>query len=65
MGITTTADTINFTDACNALPTTFLAIFTAEGLGSLFSDASKIPLVLITIFSFSLRSEERRVGKEC
>ena len=54
MKVTVTEQTISFFDACQQLPTTFGAIFTSEGLGSLFSDASKIPLVLITIFSFSL-----------
>lgn len=50
MGVTTTADTISFTEACQQLPTTFGAIFTSEGLVALFSDISKLPLVLITIF---------------
>ena len=34
--------------------TTFGAAFGPQGLGSLFSDVSKIPLVLMTIFAFSL-----------
>src|SRR5699024_12142992 len=38
----------------SALPTTFGAIFTAEGLPSLFSDLSRLPVVLITIFAFSM-----------
>lgn len=33
---------------------TFGAAFGAQGLGSLFSDVSKIPLVIMTIFAFSL-----------
>ena len=40
----------SFTD----LGTTFGAAFGPQGLGSLFSDVSKIPLVLMTIFAFSL-----------
>lgn len=36
------------------LRTTFGAAFGQQGLGSLFSDTSKIPLVLMTIFAFSL-----------
>ena len=36
------------------LGTTFGAAFGPQGLGSLFSDVSKIPLVLMTIFAFSL-----------
>ena len=62
MGVTTTTETISFTEACQQLPTTFGAIFTSEGLGSLFSDASKIPLVLVTIFSFSLSDTFDTIG---
>lgn len=62
MGITNIGDSVSFTDACKALPSTFGAIFTKEGLGSLFSDASKIPLVLITIFSFSLSDTFDTIG---
>ncbi|HIW59900.1 MAG TPA: NCS2 family permease [Candidatus Anaerobutyricum avicola] len=53
MGVTTAADSVSFSEACAALPTTFGAIFTAEGLPSLFADLSKFPLVLVTIFAFS------------
>ena len=59
---TSAASTVSFTEACAALPTTFGAIFTAEGLGSLFSDPAKIPLVLITIFSFSLSDTFDTIG---
>ena len=62
MGLTATTDTISFVDACAALPTTFGAIFTKEGLGSLFLDASKIPLVLITIFAFSMSDTFDTIG---
>ena len=54
MGVTTAADSVSFSEACAALPTTFGAIFTAEGLPSLFDDMSKFPLVLVTIFAFSI-----------
>ena len=54
MGVTTAADSVSFSEACAALPTTFGAIFTAEGLPSLFADLSKFPLVLVTIFAFSI-----------
>ena len=47
VGVTTTTETISFIEACNQLPTTFCAIFTSNGLGSLFSDTAKIPLVLV------------------
>ncbi len=53
-GVTSPQETTSFTEACQALPTTFLAIFKEGGLSSLFTDAAKLPLVLITIFSFSI-----------
>ncbi len=62
MHVTSTQDTVSFTEACAALPTTFLAIFTSEGLPSLFNDMSKLPLVLITIFSFSLSDTFDTIG---
>jgi AGZA family xanthine/uracil permease-like MFS transporter len=62
MGVTVTSDTISFMDACRQLPTTFGAIFTSEGLGSLFADAARIPLVLVTIFAFSLSDTFDTIG---
>ena len=61
-GVTQTGDTVSFTEACNALPTTFGAIFTEAGLPSLFNDMSKLPLVLITIFSFSITDTFDTIG---
>lgn len=55
MGVTTTADTTSFVDAVKVLPTTFGVIFNPElGILSLFRDITRLPIVLITIFSFSL-----------
>lgn len=62
MGVTVTTETISFTEACRQLPTTFGAIFTSAGLGSLFSDPAKIPLVLVTIFSFSISDTFDTIG---
>lgn len=62
MGVTVTGDAISFTDACKALPSTFGAIFTAEGIPSLFTDVSKLPLALITIFAFSLSDTFDTIG---
>ncbi|MEA4911004.1 MAG: NCS2 family permease [Oscillospiraceae bacterium] len=62
MGLTQIGDTISFTDACKALPSTFGVIFTAAGIPSLFADLSKLPLVLITIFSFSLSDTFDTIG---
>ena len=62
MGVTSVASSISFTEACQQLPTTFCAIFTSEGLPALFSDAAKIPLVLITIFAFSISDTFDTIG---
>ena len=44
----------NIGQSFTELGTSFGAAFGPQGLGSLFSDVSKIPLVLMTIFAFSL-----------
>ena len=62
MGVTVTSDTVSFTEACAALPTTFGAIFTGAGLPSLFTDVAKLPLVLVTIFSFSVSDTFDTIG---
>lgn len=62
MGVTTHQNAISFTEAAAQLPQTFGVIFTAEGLGSLFSDMSKLPLILITIFAFSLTDTFDTIG---
>lgn len=61
-GITQFGETVSFTDACSALPQTFLAIFREGGIVSLFSDASRLPLVLITIFAFSITDTFDTIG---
>ncbi len=61
-GVTKLGDTISFVEACQALPTTFLAIFKEGGIASLFTDMSKLPLVLITIFSFSISDTFDTIG---
>ena len=61
-GVTSPQETTSFTEACQALPTTFLAIFREGGIGSLFTDMSKLPLVLITIFSFSISDTFDTIG---
>lgn len=62
MGVTTTADTVSFSEALSALPSTFGVIFTSEGLPSLFADPAKLPLVLITIFAFSMSDTFDTIG---
>lgn len=61
-GVTSLGETISFSEACGQLPTTFLAIFKEGGLVSLFTDLSKLPLVLITIFSFSISDTFDTIG---
>ena len=61
-GVTKTGDTVSFTEACAALPSTLGVIFTKEGLPSLFTDTAKLPLVLITIFSFSISDTFDTIG---
>ena len=61
-GVTSMQDTTSFSEAINALPTTFLAIFKEGGIASLFTDMSKLPLVLITIFSFSITDTFDTIG---
>lgn len=61
-GVTKVGDTISFTEAAGQLPQTFGVIFTAEGLPSLFTDLSRLPLVLMTIFAFSLTDTFDTIG---
>ena len=61
-GVTTVGDTVSFTECCAALPQTFGAIFREGGIVSLFTDVSKLPLVLITIFSFSISDTFDTIG---
>lgn len=48
--------------AFSELGTTFGAAFGSEGMGSLFNDITKLPLVLVTIFSFSLSDVFDTIG---
>lgn len=61
-GVTTTSDTVSFSEALAVLPTTFGAIFTSEGLPSLFNDVTRLPLVIITIFAFSMSDTFDTIG---
>ena len=54
--------TIGLGDSFSQLGTTFGAAFGKDGMQSLFSDASKIPLVLMTIFAFSLSDTFDTIG---
>ena len=62
MGLTSFDSSIGLTQALSQLPTTFGAAFGPEGMGSLFSDMTKLPLVLMTIFAFSLSDTFDTIG---
>lgn len=49
-------------NAFSELGSTFLVIFKPEGLPSLFNDLTKLPLVLMTIFAFSLSDVFDTIG---
>ncbi len=53
---------ISFSAPFKDLGTTLFAAFGSEGLGSLFSDLSRLPLVLSTIFAFSLSDTFDTIG---
>lgn len=61
-GVTSMADSMGFSEAFGQLPQTLGVIFTKEGIPSLFADAAKIPLVLITIFAFSMSDTFDTIG---
>lgn len=52
----------DLTDGFKDLGTTFGAAFSSRGMGSLFSDTAKIPLVLMTIFAFSMSDTFDTIG---
>ncbi|MFU0524496.1 NCS2 family permease [Gardnerella pickettii] len=54
LGLTSLNNAVSVTDAFAQLPTTFGAIFGPQGFPALFSNPARIPLVLVTIFAFSM-----------
>ena len=62
LGVTQLGDSISFGEAWAQLPETFMAAFGDPGIKSLFSDSSEIPLVLMTIFAFSLADTFDTIG---
>ncbi len=54
LGLTSLNNAVSVTDAFAQLPTTFGAIFSDKGFASLFADSARLPLVLVTIFAFSM-----------
>lgn len=62
LGITTMHQSMGFGEAFSQLPQTFGAAFGNPGVLSLFKDPAKIPLVLMTIFAFSLSDTFDTIG---
>lgn len=60
--LSTAGTTSGIGEAFAELGTTFGAAFGSKGMASLFTDASKIPLVLMTIFAFSLSDTFDTIG---
>ena len=61
-GVTSMADSVSISDTFSQLPQTFGAIFSAEGFPALFSDPAKLPLVIVTIFAFSMSDTFDTIG---
>ncbi len=62
MGLTSMSNSVSVGEAFSQLPTTFGAIFTPEGFPALFSNPARIPLVLVTIFAFSMSDTFDTIG---
>ncbi|MDD3230283.1 MAG: NCS2 family permease [Oscillospiraceae bacterium] len=56
------SNTISFGNAVSQLPSTFCAAFGPDGVQHLFSNASNLPLVLMTIFAFGMTDMFDTVG---
>ena len=54
LGLTGATGSVSFIEAVGQIPETFGAIFTSEGLPSLFSDPLMLPSAIVAIVSFSL-----------
>lgn len=57
-----TSSSMSLGQAFNELGTTFGAAFGAEGIQSLFAEPEKLPLVLMTIFAFSISDTFDTIG---
>ena len=62
MGQTTMANSVSIADTFSQLPQTFGVIFTKDGFPALFSDVSKLPIILLTIFAFSMSDTFDTIG---
>ncbi|MGO1260208.1 MAG: NCS2 family permease [Bifidobacterium mongoliense] len=62
LGVTTMSNSVSIGQTFSQLPTTMGAIFTAKGFPALFSDVSRLPIVLVTIFAFSMSDTFDTIG---
>jgi len=62
LGVTHLGASVSFAEAWAQLPETMFAAFGNPGLISLFSDPARIPLVLMTVFAFSLSDTFDTIG---
>ena len=62
LGVTTMSNSVSIGQTFSQLPTTFGAIFSAKGFPALFSDVSRLPIVLVTIFAFSMSDTFDTIG---
>lgn len=60
--LSTAGSTAGVSESFKELGTTFGAIFGSKGMISLFADPAKLPLVLMTIFAFSLSDTFDTIG---
>ena len=61
-GLTSMGKSISIVQSFQQLPETAFAIFTPKGFPALFADPARLPLVLVTIFAFSLSDTFDTIG---
>ncbi|MEE8736866.1 NCS2 family permease [Bifidobacterium subtile] len=62
LGVTNFGASHSLGQTFSELPQTFGAIFTEQGFPALFSDPAKLPLVIVTIFAFSMSDTFDTIG---
>ena len=62
LGVTNFGASHSLGQTFSELPQTFGAIFTDKGFPALFSDPAKLPLVIVTIFAFSMSDTFDTIG---
>jgi AGZA family xanthine/uracil permease-like MFS transporter len=62
LGVTNFGASHSLGQTFSELPTTFGAIFTEQGFPALFSNPARLPLVIVTIFAFSMSDTFDTIG---